>query len=160
MANSNSASDFGTPIHVTVIYIATSPDKVWAALTEPDLCRQFFFGRFPECDWRVGAPFKLWQENGVLDVAGKVLVCDPPKRLSVTWHVEWVEELRHLPEVIVTYEIDDLGDVVRLTATESHPTPIDPKYYEGGRRGWPIILSGLKTLLETGRPLPRFEMPT
>jgi len=69
------------------------------------------------------------------------------------------EEYRHLPECIVTFQIDPLGDLVRLTMTESHPTPIDEKYLEGGRRGWPVILSGLKSLLETGRPLPKFEMP-
>jgi uncharacterized protein YndB with AHSA1/START domain len=151
-------ADYGKPIHVYVTYIATTPDKVWAALTEPNLCRQFFFGRSVESDWKVGSPFKLWQEDGTLDVLGEVLVCDAPHRLVVTWHVEWVEEIRHLPHVVVSYQIDDLGGVVRLTMIESHPTPIDEKYYEGGRRGWPIILSGLKSLLETGHALPKFDM--
>jgi hypothetical protein len=49
--------------------------------------------------------------------------------------------------------------VVRLTVSEFHPKGIDEKYLEGGRRGWPIILSGLKSLRETGRPLPKFELP-
>ena len=71
--------------------------------------------------------------------------------------VEWVEEMRHLPESIITYRLDPLGEVVRLTMTESHPEPIEEKFLEGGGRGWPVILSGLKTLLETGRPFPEFD---
>ena len=59
-----------------------------------------------------------------------------------------------LPEAIVTYDIEELGsDVVRLTMTEAHPTPIPPNLLDGGRKGWPMILSGLKTLLETGKAL-------
>ena len=103
-----------------------------------------------ESDWKAGSPFKLLMEDGRIDSQGKVLESDPPRRLAVTWHVEWMEEFRHLPEAIVTFQIDLLGDVVRLTVSEFHPDGIDPKYLEGGRRGWPIILSGLKTLLETG----------
>jgi hypothetical protein len=53
-----------------------------------------------------------------------------------------------------------LGEVVRLTMTESYQEPVEDKFLEGGRRGWPIILSGLKTLLETGRPLPKFDLTT
>ncbi len=112
-----------------------------------------------QSDWKVGSPFKLVMEDGRIDSQGKVLACDPPRRISMTWHVEWMEEFRHLPEAIVTFQIDPLGDVARLTVSELHPKDIDPKYVEGGRRGWPIILSGLKTLLETGRPLPQFELP-
>ncbi len=146
------------PSSVFVTYIVTTPDKVWEALTNGEFTKQYFFGRRMESDWNVGLPFKLIMEDGRIDSQGKVLECDPPRRLAVTWHVEWMEEFRHLPEAIVMFQIDPLGDVVRLTVSEFHPEGIDPKYVEGGRRGWPIILSGLKTLLETGRPLPKFEL--
>lgn len=86
-----------------------------------------------------------------------MLECDPPRRLSLTWHVEWHEDYRRLPEAIVTFQLDPLGDMVRLTMTQSHPEPIEEKYLEGGRRVWPVILSGLKSLLETGHPLPEFD---
>ena len=59
--------------------------------------------------------------------------------------------------MIVTYQLDPLGKEIRLTMTESHPRPIDEKLLEDGRRGWPIILSGLKTFLETGKTLPEFD---
>jgi uncharacterized protein YndB with AHSA1/START domain len=147
------------PSSVFVTYIATTSKNLWEALTNGDFTKQYFFGRRMESDWKVGSPFKLVMEDGRIDSQGKVLESEPPRRLAVTWHVEWMEELRHVPAAIVTFEIDVLGDVVRLTVSEFHPEGIDRKYIEGGRRGWPIILSGLKTLLETGRPLPRFELP-
>jgi len=145
------------PGTVYVIYIAAAPERVWAALTSPELTRQYFFGRRVESNWKVGSPVTYWMEDGRIDVRGKVLECDPPRRLSITWHVEWIEEFRRLPEVCVSFQIDPLGDVVRLTMGEFHPKPLDEKYLEGGRRGWPVILSGLKSLLETGRPLPKFD---
>ncbi len=57
------------------------------------------------------------------------------------------------------FQIDALGEVVQLTVSEFHPEGIDEKFVEGGRRGWPIILSGPKSLLETGHPLPKFTLP-
>ncbi len=147
------------PSSVFVTYIVTTADRLWEALTNGKITTQYFFGRRMESDWKVGSPWKLVMEDGRIDSQGKVLESDPPRRLDVTWHVEWIEEFRRLPEAIVTFQSDPLGDVVRLTVSEFHPEGIDPKYLEGGRRGWPIILSGLKTLLETGRPLPKFELP-
>jgi len=143
-----------TPKTVYVTYIVTTVEKLWAAITSPELSREYFFGRSMESDWKIGSTFILRMEDGRVDSQGKVLECDPPRRLSVTWHVEWLEEYRHLPENLVTFQLDPLGEVVRLTMTESHQEPIDDKILEGGRRGWPVILSGLKSLLETGSPLP------
>ena len=130
---------------------------MWTALTEGELSKKYFFGRRVESDWKVGPAFQMWQPNSTLNINGKVIESDRPKKLSVTWRVEWIEELRHLPEAIVTYQLDALGKVVRLTMTESHPKPVDEKLFEGGRRGGPIILSGLKTFLETGKTLPELD---
>lgn len=147
------------PSSVFVIYIATTPQQTWEALTNGDFTEQYFFGRRMESDWKSGSSWKLMMADGRIDCQGKVLESDPPRRLALTWHVEWIEDMRRLPEAVVTFEIDGLGGVVRLTVSEFHPKGIDEKYVEGGRRGWPIILSGLKSLLETGRPLPKFELP-
>ncbi len=146
-----------SPDTVYVNYIAASPEKVWTALTDAAFTVQYFFGRRIESDWKVGSTVLYLKEDGRVDVQGRILVCDEPRLLSYTWRVMWLDEYRGLPEAIVTFQIDPLGDVVRLTMTESHPTAIDDKYLEGGRRGWPVILSGLKTLLETGRPLPEIR---
>jgi uncharacterized protein YndB with AHSA1/START domain len=145
------------PKTVYVTYIATTAEKVWQALTTGDLTAQFFFGRRIEIETKPDGAFRFWQPDGKLDVEGKVMECDPPRMLSVTWRVMWIEEMRKLPECLVTYQIDDLGEVVRLTMTESHQIELDEKMLEGGRRGWPVILNNLKTLLETGQPMPTFN---
>jgi uncharacterized protein YndB with AHSA1/START domain len=147
------------PSTVLVTYIVASGERVWAGLTSATFTRQYFFGRAVELEQRVGGLFRLVMEDGRIDTQGKVLACDPPRFLSVTWHVEWIEEFRRLPEAVVAFRIEPLGDLVRLTVSEYHDESLDPKYLEGGRQGWPLILSGLKTLLETGEPLPAFEMP-
>lgn len=157
--------DIGTGAGVTrrdtvyTTYITTTAEKVWHALTDPETSKRYFFGRRVQSDWKVGSKFEMWYDEGHgLDVNGVVLECDPPHRLKVSWRVDWVEELRHLPDSYVTYQIDQMGDVVRLTMLEEHDESLDPKYLEGGRNGWPIILSSLKSLLETGEPL-KIETP-
>ncbi|HSU16510.1 SRPBCC family protein [Longimicrobium sp.] len=138
---------------VYVTYIAATAERVWEALTSPEHTERYFFGRRIESDWKEGSTWTLWMPDGRADVSGRVLRAERPRVLSVSWRVEWIEELRDLPESIVTYTIEPLGDVVRLTMEEAHPTPIPEELLEGGRQGWPMILSGLKTLLETGRAL-------
>ncbi len=145
------------PNTVYVTYIASTPEKVWNALTNGEATKQYFFGRRIEIELTPGGMFRFWQPDGTLDVEGKVVECDPPRKLSVTWKVMWIPELKKLPECLVTYQIDDLGKVVWLTMTEAHQIELDPKILEGGRRGWPVILNNLKTLLETGKPLPEFD---
>jgi uncharacterized protein YndB with AHSA1/START domain len=142
---------------VYVTYIVTTPENLWAALTSSEFTRAYFFGRSIESDWNIGSPVTYWQADGTLDVKGKVVECAPARLLTITWHVEWISDLRGLPENLVSFQIDALGDLVRLTMTQSHREPIDGKLLEGGRRGWPIILSGLKSLLETGHRLPEFD---
>ena len=137
-------------------YIAASPEKAWNALTDGAITPLYFFGRRIESDWKVGATVLYLKDDGRVDIQGRVLICDEPRLLSYTWRVMWLDEYRGLPEAIVTFQIDPLGEMIRLTMTEGHPTPIDEKYLEGGRRGWPLILSSLKSLLETGQPLPEF----
>ncbi|SPE56719.1 Activator of Hsp90 ATPase 1 family protein (modular protein) [Verrucomicrobia bacterium] len=143
---------------VYVTYIVASPEKVWEALTLPVFSQEYFFGRRVKSDWKVGSQVTYYLSDGRVDVQGKVLQSEPPNLLSFTWHVEWHEEFRRLPETIVRFNIDSLGGFVRLTMTEQHPVTMDEKYLDGGRRGWPVILSGLKTLLETGHPLPAFDL--
>ncbi|GMG89140.1 SRPBCC family protein [Cupriavidus metallidurans] len=147
------------PQTVVVTYIAATPEQVWGALTDPTQSTQYFFGRRVESDWKVDSPFVLRMEDGQIDSQGVVLTADAPYRLSVTWRVEWLEAFRQLPEVIVTWQIDALGDeAVRLTVSETHREPVDEQILQGGRNGWPMIVAGLKTWLETGRRL-KLETP-
>ena len=147
-------TDLTSESTVYVIYIATTREKLWVALTESAFTRQYFFGRAVESDWRTGSPWLLRRPDGVVDVKGEVRESAPPCKLVLSWRVDSSEEARKLPEAVVTYDIEPVGDgVVRLTMTEAHPTPIPAALLEGGRRGWPMILSGLKTWLETGQTL-------
>ncbi|HEY1067641.1 MAG TPA: SRPBCC family protein [Pirellulales bacterium] len=149
------------PSNVFVVYIQASAQRVWDALTQSEFTKQYFFGRAIESDWRVGSPWRLVMEDGRTDCTGVVVESQPPHRLAITWRVEWLDEMRSLPESRVVYQIDSLNEqdaVSRLTVSEYVDETLPEKYLEGGRRGWPIILSGLKSLLETGRPLPKFEM--
>jgi uncharacterized protein YndB with AHSA1/START domain len=82
-----------------------------------------------------------------------VIECAPPRRLTVTFNVNWPELIEKLGPTLVTYEIEPVGEAVRLTMTESHDRPLSDDILEGGRQGWPAILSSLKSVLETGTPL-------
>jgi uncharacterized protein YndB with AHSA1/START domain len=142
-----------TPKTVYVIYIAASPEKVWAALTGPEFTTQNFFGRSIEIEPKEGGSFILRMPDGRVDVKGRVVAWNPPRRLSVTWTVDWSEQMRDLPECLVTYEIEPAGQSVKLTMTEAHQWDVREDLLSGGRAGWPAILSSLKSVLETGKPL-------
>jgi uncharacterized protein YndB with AHSA1/START domain len=142
-----------TPKTVYVTYIAAPPDKVWQALTSSELTRKYFWDRTVKIEPKVGGAFTLRFPDGRVNVQGKVVDYDPPRKLTYTWQVEWPEEFRRLPECLVSYEIAPAGEAVRLTMTESHSWDVPEAILSGGRMGWPAILSSLKSLLETGKPL-------
>jgi len=140
------------PNTVYVTYIASTPEKVWEALTSAEFTRRFFFGRAVEVEPKVGGSFAMRMPDGRYDIKGKVIEWDPPRRLSVTWEVDF-EEFRELPESLVTYDIEPMGGSVKLTMTEAHRWDVPDAILAGGRQGWPLILSSLKSVLETGKPI-------
>jgi uncharacterized protein YndB with AHSA1/START domain len=141
------------PKTVYVIYIAATPENVWTGLTSAEFTKQYFFGRSVEIEPKAGGSFILRMPDGRVDVEGKVVEWDQPRRLSVTWRVMWNEDMRKLPDCLITYQIDPLGDAVRLTITEAYQWAVPEEILAGGRQGWPAILSSLKSLLETGKPI-------
>ena len=141
------------PDTVYTIYIAATPEKVWQALTTAEFSRQYFFGFAVELDPRAGGSFVVRASDGSIHIGGEVLACDPPRKLSVTWNVNWPGLVEKLGQTLVTYEIAQMGDAVRLTMTEAHERELPEDILSGGRTGWPAILSSLKSVLETGKPL-------
>lgn len=141
------------PAIVYTIYIASTPGKVWQALTSAEFSRQYFSGFAIEADLRVGGAFIARAPDGSVHIAGEVIECDPPQRLTVTWNVNWPELVEKLGPTIVTYEIEPAGDNVKLTMLQSHDRPISDDILSGGRSGWPAILSSLKSVLETGKAM-------
>ena len=141
------------PTLVYAIYIASTPQKVWRALTSAEFSRQYFFGNSVEIEQKVGGAFIVRTPDGALHISGEVIECAPEQKLTVTFNVNWPDLVEKLGQTLVTYEIEQAGDAVKLTLTEAHDRPLSDDILSGGRSGWPAIMSSLKSLLETGKPL-------
>jgi len=141
------------PSLVYTIYIAATPAKVWQALTSAEFSRQYFFGNSVEIEQRVGGAFIVRTGDGALHISGEVIECEPERKLTVTFNVNWPALIEKLGQTLVTYQIEQAGDAVRLTLTQAQERELGDDILEGGRQGWPAILSSLKSVLETGRPL-------
>lgn len=141
------------PAIVYSIYIASTPEKVWQALTSAEFSRQYFHGLSVEIEQRIGGAFVLRTGDGAVHISGEVIECDRPKKLTVTFNVNWPGLVEALGVELVRYEIEEAGDTVKLTMSQLHDKPISDDILSGGRQGWPAILSSLKSLLETGRAL-------
>jgi uncharacterized protein YndB with AHSA1/START domain len=141
------------PAIAYTIYIASTPEKVWQALTTAEFSRKYFFGNAVEVDLKVGGAYIVRTPDGALHISGEVIECDPPRRLTVTFNVNWPALIEKLGPTLLTYEIEQAGDAVKLTLLQSHDRPISDDILSGGRQGWPAILSSLKSVLETGNPL-------
>ena len=134
---------------VYVTYIRTTPAALWQALTDAEFTRRFWLGVSQEADWRVGGAWKLILPDGTVGDTGEVLEFDPPKRLALRWRNEFRPELKAEGESRCTMELEPTGEAVKLTVTHS----IDregSKFIGAVSGGWPMILSNLKSLLETG----------
>jgi uncharacterized protein YndB with AHSA1/START domain len=139
------------PAIVYTIYIASTPEQVWQALTSVEFSRKYFFGNAVEVDLKIGGAYIVRTPDGSLHISGEVIECDPPNRLAITFNVNWPG--LKLGITLVTYEIEQAGDAVKLTLIQSQDRPLSDDILSGGRQGWPAILSSLKSLLETGHPL-------
>ncbi|HTF36231.1 MAG TPA: SRPBCC domain-containing protein [Myxococcota bacterium] len=133
------------------IYIKTTPQRLWEAITNPEMRRKYNFGAGVESDWTPGsryqgisplAPAALWE--------GKNLEVDPPRRLVQSFTALWSEDVRREGTSRVTWEIEPVGDSCRLTVTHDQLREDANAELYGG---WMMVLSGLKTLLETGQSL-------
>lgn len=133
------------------IYIRTTPDRLWEAITDPDERAKFHFGNRVESDWTVGSPITLTNPNAPAPLGdGEIIEVDPPHRLVHTLRSRWSPEVEAVGFTRVTWEIQQVEDSCALTVTHAQlPEDCNPEVFGG----WPMILSGLKTLLETGERL-------
>jgi uncharacterized protein YndB with AHSA1/START domain len=141
------------PKFVYVIYIASTVEKVFKALTDPKQSARYWFGYEVTSDWKVGAVFSLVKDGKPWDT-GKVLEYDPPRRLSYSFHPEH-DGLETEKPSRVTFNLEEINGQVKLTMTHddfAESSQVLPKI----STGWPSVLSSLKSLLETGKELPPF----
>jgi len=139
------------PVFVYVTYIASTPEKVFEALTDTDATAKFWFGNAVTSDWTVGSPVTFHRE-GKLIVSGEVLEHDPPRRLSYTFHSQHEPHNGTERPSRVLIELEPQRDQVKLTVTHGDFDP-DSKVFASISNGWPLVLSSLKSLLEAGRVL-------
>jgi uncharacterized protein YndB with AHSA1/START domain/DNA-binding transcriptional ArsR family regulator len=133
------------------IYIRTTPERLWEAITDPAIRAKYHFGASIESDWTVGAPYRLGHPAAERPlVEGENLVVERPNRLVQTMHALWGPAAEQAGTSRVTWEIEPVGDSCRLTVVHDQLAPDAPAELYGG---WPMILSGLKTWLETGETL-------
>jgi DNA-binding transcriptional ArsR family regulator len=137
------------------IYIKTTPERLWQALTDPGMKREYTFGVWVESDWKRGSSYtgtagKTMVAPGTAILEGENLEVDPPRRLVQSFRALWSDDVKREGTSRVTYEIEQIRDSCRLTVVHDQLREgPNPELYGG----WPMILSGLKTLLETGELL-------
>jgi uncharacterized protein YndB with AHSA1/START domain len=141
------------PKFVYVNYIATTPEKLWQALTDGEFTRRYWGGRRIHSDWIVGSPVQHLRKDGGIDWLGEVLKSERPRVLSYTFHMQISEQHRGDRPSRVTFELQPMGSVVKLILTHEE-LDSGSMTFQTTRHGWPAIMSSLKSLLETGSPLP------
>lgn len=149
--------------YVYVTYILTTPEKVWDALMDNEMVKQYWGRHRNVSDWKVGSRWEHqdYQDPGVVDLVGRVLESTPSRRLVLTWALP-ADADNTVKTSRVMFDIEPFMDAVRLTVTHDGLEP-DSAMLHGITQGWPAVLSSLKTLLETGKPMPmttkRWEGP-
>jgi uncharacterized protein YndB with AHSA1/START domain len=137
------------PSFVYVVYIASTAEKVFAALTDPDMTARYWTGSRVESDWKVGSPFELELTRHDKNITGQVLEYDPPRRLAYTFHAHH-DGMESEGPSRVTFELEQQKGQVKLTLVHDDFEP-GSQVFESVSRGWPLVISGLKSLMETGR---------
>ena len=137
---------------VYVIYIRTTPEKLWQALTQPEFTRRYWFETWQESDWKPGAAWRIMLPDGRVADIGEILEIEPERRLVLKWRNEFKPELQAEGFSRLTCELEKQDESVKLTVMHEMDKP-GSKFIEAVSGGWPCILSSLKSLLETGASL-------
>jgi uncharacterized protein YndB with AHSA1/START domain/DNA-binding transcriptional ArsR family regulator len=138
--------------HVYSVFIQAQPDRVWRAITDGAETAQYYFGTAVQSSWEPGAPLTYTYTDGSVAADGKVLEIDPPNRLKMSFHARWDPEIEAEGPVEMAWVLEAQGEATKLTVTTSG-------LVEGSRTatdfsgGIVYIVSGLKTFVETGRPM-------
>ena len=139
------------PVHIYKSYIRGSIEAVWDAITNPEKTVQYFYGTEVESDWEVGSPLNYRYPDGTLVSDGEILAIDPPKRLEFTFRALWDEKLAAEGPAREVWELAEINGMVELKLEIYEIGPLSLEDFTGG---YPYIVAGLKSLIETGEALP------
>lgn len=137
---------------VYVTYIRTTAEKLWQSLLDPEYTRRYWVATWQDCEWTPGASWRLMVPDGRVADSGEVLEVVPQKKLVLTWRNHLKAELNEEGDSRLTYELETQGENVKLTVVHVMNRP-ESKFIEAVSNGWPMILSSLKSMLETGESL-------
>jgi uncharacterized protein YndB with AHSA1/START domain len=137
---------------VYVIYIRTTPEKLWDALLKPEFTREYWYGITQESAWTPGASWKMVFPDGTVADTGEIVEVEKPKRLVIRWRNEFRPELKAEGYSVCTMELEPADGAVRLMIRHEIEKP-GARLIDAVSGGWPKILSSLKSMLETGEPL-------
>ena len=134
---------------VYVTFIRTTPEKLWKALTEPEFIRQYWFDMIIKSGWTAGSAWAMSFPDGTTSDSGEIVEIDPPRRMVIRWTNQWKPELTAEGPSRCTMQLEPVEHSVKLTITHEIERP-DSKLITAVSGGWPLVLSNLKSLLETG----------
>lgn len=142
------------PVHVEQIFINATPDQVWDAITDPDQTAQFFFNGRVKSDFTKGARLTYTdQRDGSTQIEGIIVEAERPRRLVIDEKYVWAPDVAADPVHREVWEIEPVGKVCKLTVS-FYEVALDCATMRSILGGIPFIVSGLKTLIETGKPMP------
>lgn len=136
----------GAPDFIVVTYIRTTPAALWDAIVNPEMTRQYYYASRVQPELKVGGRFHYLDPEGKVNLDGEVVEIEPLKKLVTTFKATWAPQGK---VTRVMYEIEPMGEMCKLTLTHHDAAASQA----GVEEGWPLILAGLKTLLETGKPM-------
>jgi uncharacterized protein YndB with AHSA1/START domain len=143
-----------TNVQVYAVFIKASPEQIWEAITKPEFTTKYFYGSSIESTWEPGAPYAGWAgDRSQQYVDGEVIEASPPHKLVTTWRALYDPDTAAEPYSRVTWEIEPAGEGVTKLTVVHDELEASPKTAANVAGGWSYVLSGLKTLLETGEPL-------
>jgi len=139
------------PEFVYTIFIKTTPEQLWHALTDRAFTERYWYGCSLRSDWKPGSRMEMFK-GGRLMTEGEVLQAEPPRMLSYSWHSIFDEDMKQETPSRVTYLLEPAHNAVKLTVTHEGFPP-GSKSLPDISTGWPIVLSSLKSAIETGEAL-------
>ena len=142
----------GNSRFVYVIYIRTTPEALWTALTSAEFTQQYWLSAHIESEWKLGAPWRIVYPDGRITDEGEIAEFDPPRRLALRWRHRMQPEVAQEGEALCEMELEPVEGAVKLTVNHSIARA-NSKLIAAVSGGWPRILSNLKSLIETGKTI-------